>query len=140
MSRGPLSDPTSLLGVWRLSRVVEDRLTGERSRVEGTLTLSEVSPGRIRWDEQGRWHRVGGDMTVTRTLWVVRDEETAGWWVRFEDEREFHPWRPEERVVHPCAPDSYSGLVGGTPSGWTVEWDATGPAKDYSMRTALSPS
>lgn len=140
MSSGPLSDPTNLLGVWRLSRVIDDRLTGERSRVEGTLRLSEVAPGRIRWEEQGRWNRAGVDITVTRNLWLVRDQETAGWWVCFDDGRDFHPWRPGEPVLHPCAPDTYRCEVGGTPSGWTVEWDATGPAKDYSMRTALSPS
>ncbi|MCW2835995.1 MAG: hypothetical protein JWQ15_109, partial [Marmoricola sp.] len=32
-----LADPTSLLGEWRLSRVIDDRLAGERSLVGGML-------------------------------------------------------------------------------------------------------
>lgn len=140
MASGPLSDPTTLLGSWRLARVIDDRFAGQQSRVDGTLRLSEVSPGRIRWDEQGQWRRVGGDVIVSRSLWLVRDEETAEWWVRFQDERDFHPWRPGEPVVHPCSQDTYRGVVSGTPQRWTVEWDVAGPAKDYSMSTELSPS
>lgn len=140
MRSSALSDPRTLLGSWQLTRVIDDRLTGEQSRVDGTLRLSEVSPGRVRWDEQGHWHQAGGDITVSRSLWLVRSEETADWWVRFEDGRDFHPWRPGEPVVHPCAPDTYRGVVSGTPHRWTVEWDVTGPAKDYSMSTELSPS
>ena len=135
----PLSDPVTLLGDWHLSRVIDDRMTGRQSRIDGTLSLAAVSPDRIRWEEQARWHQPDGDIDVRRGLWVARDEDTRAWWVRFEDDREFHPWMPGEPVVHPCGADSYRGLVHGTPDRWTVEWDVTGPAKDYTMRTELSP-
>ena len=134
----PLADPHALVGTWRLSRVIEDRLTGASSVVDGQLSLTEISPDRLRWEEEGRWHRPDGDVAVRRGLWLVRDEATGAWWVRFEDERDFHPWRPEEPVVHPCAPDTYRGTVRGTPERWTVEWVVTGPAKDYTMSTELT--
>jgi hypothetical protein len=133
-----LDDPTSLLGTWDLSRSIDDRLTGRRSRVEGRLSLEAVSPDRVQWLEEGRWHQAGGDVDVRRGLWLVRDEDTQAWWVRFEDDRDFHPWTPGAAVVHPCGADTYRGVVLGTPLRWTVEWDVTGPAKDYLMTTELS--
>jgi len=134
-----LSDPVTLVGEWQLSRVIDDRMTGQQSKIDGLLFLEAVSPDRIRWEEQARWHRLAGDVDVRRGLWVTRDEDTRAWWVRFEDEREFHPWIPGEPVVHPCGADTYRGLVQGTPDRWTVEWDVSGPVKDYRMTTELSP-
>ena len=135
---GSLSDPVTLLGDWRLSRTIDDRVTGQQSRIDGTLSLAAVSSDRIRWEEQGRWHQPDEDIDVRRGLWVVRDEHTRDWWVRFEDDRDFHPWTPGETVVHPCGADTYQGLVLGTPDRWTVEWEVTGPDKDYRMTTELS--
>jgi uncharacterized protein DUF6314 len=129
----------ALLGEWRFSRTIDDRLTGRQSLIDGTLCLTAVSPDRIRWEEEGRWHQPEGDVEVRRRLWVTSDEHTQAWWVRFEDERDFHPWTPGETVVHPCGTDTYRGLVQGTLDRWTVEWDVAGPAKDYLMRTELSP-
>jgi hypothetical protein len=137
MSASPLADPQALLGAWELSRVIEDRLAGVQHTVDGTLLLSAESPTRLRWAEAGRWHQEGGDVDVRRDLWLVHDDG-AGWWMRFDDGRDFHPWTPGERVVHPCAPDTYCGLVSGSPEGWTVRWDVTGPRKDYTMRTVLT--
>jgi uncharacterized protein DUF6314 len=133
-----LSDPVALLGDWSFSRTIDDRLTGRQSLIDGLLSLTALSQDRIRWEEQGSWHQPDGDVDVRRGLWLIRDEETRAWWVRFEDERDFHPWTPGEPVVHPCGADTYRGLVQGTPGRWTVEWDVTGPAKDYLMTTVLS--
>jgi hypothetical protein len=133
-----LADPHALVGTWRLSRVIDDRLAGAQSLIDGVLSLTVVTPDRIRWEEQGQWHQPTGDVAVHRGLWLVRGERTDAWWVRFEDERGFHPWLPGEAVVHPCAADTYRGVVRGTPERWTVEWDVTGPAKDYSMSTELT--
>ncbi|GAB3667976.1 hypothetical protein GCM10027596_37900 [Nocardioides korecus] len=140
---GGLGDPTVLLGTWVLRREIEDRRAGERHRVEGVLELTADGPGRIRWSESGVWHHPAGDVDVRRELRLERAEEAGvedggGWWVRFEDGRDFHPWRPEQEVVHPCAPDTYRGLVTGTASAWTVTWDVAGPAKDHTLRTRLT--
>lgn len=135
MSSSPLADPARLLGRWRLSRVVDDRREGCRSTISGWLDLSAVAADRIRWEESGRWHRPQAEVEVRRALWLVHQDR--GWWVLFEDGRDFHPWEPDSPVVHDCRPDTYGGLVSGTPERWTVRWDVTGPEKDYSMTTEL---
>ncbi len=137
MSAPSLVDPQTLVGTWTLSRVIEDRLARVRHTVDGQLVLTAVSPARLRWAETGRWHQQAGDVDVRRDLWLERDVD-AGWWMRFDDGRDFHPWRPGEQVVHPCAPDTYRGLVSGSAEGWTVRWEVTGPHKDYTMETALA--
>ena len=134
-----LEDPAALLGTWVLRREIEDRRARERHLVDGVLELSADGPGRIRWAESGTWHHPAGDVDVRRQLRLERTGEDDGsWWVRFEDGRDFHPWHPEQDVVHPCAPDIYRGLVTGTVSAWTVTWEVTGPAKDHTLRTRLT--
>jgi hypothetical protein len=130
-------EPTDLLGTWALTREVDDHRTGERRDVRGTATLELESPGRVRWTEEGTMTWSGHEVPVSRTLWVERDGD--GWSVRFADGRPFHPWAIGERVDHPCAPDHYTGLIEVSDDGWTVEWRATGPEKDYTMRTAHTP-
>lgn len=132
-----LLEPDALLGSWRLSRVIDDRLSGARSRIDGHLSLDLVSPGRIRWTELGRWRQPGWDIAVHRGLWLVQEPEPGSWEMRFEDGRRFHPWTPGEPVVHPCGPDTYRGVVRGTPQRWSVEWEVCGPSKDYRMVTEL---
>ena len=95
-------DPIDLLGTWTLSRVVDDHLAGERREVVGTAELAEVEPGRVRWSESGTMTWPGHTVPVTRTLYVVREDD--GWFVRFEDGRPFHPWAVGHQVDHPCAP------------------------------------
>ena len=133
-----IADPHALVGEWRMSRTIEDRLAGATSRVEGRLQLSVVDPDRIHWHEDGRWQQASGDVEVERTLWIVREAED-NWWVRFEDGREFHPWAPGASVVHDCSPDTYRGVVAGDERRWTVRWDVSGPRKDYTMTTVLVP-
>ena len=139
-------DPTALLGTWSLTRVVHDRLAGERRDVSGTATLSLESPGRIRWAEAGTMTWPGHRVPVERTLYAVLEGDA--WLVRFADGRPFHPWAVDAWVDHPCAADHYRGLVeltGDPVETWTVTWDATGPQKDYRMvtvhdrRRSLSP-
>ena len=137
-----LEDPTTLLGTWVLTREIEDRRAGERHHVEGTLELGLDGADRVRWVETGLWHHPAGDVEVHRRLWLERldgsDEDGGQWWVRFEDGRDFHPWRPGREVVHPCAPDTYRGTVAGTVQEWEVTWEVTGPAKDHTLRTRLT--
>ncbi len=131
-----LADPFVLVGTWRLDRVIDDRRPDQRSRISGTLELRVLDEERIQWDEQGTWHRLDREVAVRRRLFL---EQTAhGWWVRFEDGADFHPWAPGETFVHECAPDTYRGEVSGTPERWTVTWEVTGPGKDYTMTTVLT--
>lgn len=132
-----LDDPRALLGRWRIEREVDDRRAGERHAIDGVLEITDEGD-RLRWEERMVWHRPAGDVDVRRGLWLVPTDD--GWWVRFEDGRDFHPWRPGEAVVHPCAPDTYAGEVGGDVRRWVVTWRATGPAKDYTMTSVLMPA
>lgn len=130
-----MDDPTALVGRWLVRREIDDRRDAVRHRLTGTL---EITPGTtgLDWQESLTWHRPGGDLEVARRLRLVQVE--GRWWVRFEDGRDFHPWVTGERVTHPCAPDTYSGLVEGDRSRWTVEWVASGPAKDYTMTSVMT--
>lgn len=133
-----MTDPTALLGTWTLTREVDDRLAGERREVRGTASLALETPDRVRWSEEGvmTWAGPRGEhrVPVSRTLFVVRTD--GAWDVHFEDGRLFHPWAVGAWVDHPCAPDHYRGLIEVGDAGWTVEWQARGPEKDYAMRTA----
>ena len=132
-------EPTDLLGTWTLTRVVDDRLAGERRHVVGTATLELESADRVRWSEEATMTLGGRSVPVSRTLFVERDG--TEWKVCFSDGRPFHPWAVGVRVDHPCRADHYRGLVeteGDPVSRWTVEWRASGPGKDYVMRTVHS--
>lgn len=131
-----LQDPTRLLGSWRLDRTIDDRRAGEHSSVSGMLDLTMRTPGRIDWTERGRWVRASGEVEVSRRLALVRID--PGWWMRFEDGHDFHLWSPDAEVVHQCTPDTYQGLVTGTPTRWSVRWEVAGPRKDYRMTTKLT--
>lgn len=129
--------PLDLLGTWDLVRVVDDHRSGERRDVRGTATLALEPDGRVRWSEEGTMTWSGHAVPVERTLYVVPGAD-GEWLVEFSDGRAFHPWAVGERVEHPCAPDHYSGLIETGEGGWTVEWRATGPEKDYVMSTVHS--
>src|SRR6187455_1763605 len=66
--RRGMTEPTALLGTWSLSRVVEDRLAGERHDVRGTATLELETPDRLRWGEEGTMRWRGRTVPVSRTL------------------------------------------------------------------------
>jgi hypothetical protein len=129
------TEPTDLLGAWVLDREVDDRLAGERRRVEGTALLDRLSDDHVRWSEQGVMRWPGHEVPVSREL-DVRLADGA-WVVHFADGRVFHPWLVGEQIDHPCAPDHYRGRVEVAPdrSAWTVVWHSTGPAKDYVLTT-----
>lgn len=129
--------PLDLLGDWALDRVVVDRTDGSRRRVLGTTELRRVDDDTVAWTEAGTMTWPGGSVPVSRTLSVVRRD--GRWTVLFGDGREFHAWIPGETVVHDCAPDTYTGLISGTPDRWHVRWEASGPAKDYRMESTLTP-
>ncbi len=127
-----MTEPTELLGVWRLWRRVVDRRQGWGGTVAGTLTLVDEGP-RIRWRESGTLRWDGADLPVTRELLLQR--ERGAWQVRFADGRPFHPWRPGEVVDHPCNADLYRGLIDARPDSLRILWDVVGPAKDQRLFT-----
>ena len=137
MTSQPALEPTELLGAWTLMRTIDDRHAGEQATVDGSTELVQQDDGRIRWSERGTLHRAAGDIPVSRVLFVEPRDD--GWWVTFDDGRDFHPWAPGDEVVHPCAPDTYVGRIDvGGPDRWTIQWQVSGPAKDYTMSSTLT--
>jgi hypothetical protein len=119
-----------------MDRTIDDRIASETSTVDGTSELVQQDDGRIRWSERGTLRRGALEIPVSRTLFVEHRDE--GWWVTFDDGRDFHPWAPGDEVVHPCVADTYVGRIEPQDADrWTVRWDVSGPAKDYTMTTLL---
>lgn len=128
--------PTELVGEWDLHRTVDDRRAGVRGIVVGITVLTATGPDEVRWDESGVMTFDGRLTPVSRTLFVRRTEG-AQWAVHFPDGRVFHPWVWGASVDHACAPDRYTGVLGGDADRWTVRWEADGPAKDYRLDSVL---
>lgn len=133
-------DPRTLLGAWAFDRVIDDHLAGDEKTVTGAAEFAEAGDGRIRWSETGTLRVGGQELPVMRTSYI--EPRGDGWFVTFEDGRDFHPWAPGQAVAHPCGADLYAGQIsagaGGGRSMFTVRWRVTGPAKDYTMTTVLS--
>lgn len=138
----PGPGPTELLGAWRLERTIEDRYAGRTLTLAGTTELTLLADGRVRWHDQGTLHLPDGDVEATRTSLVERRD--GGWFVLFEDGRDFHPWAPGTPVEHPCGRDLYRGTVqvgsgaDGAAAAWHVVWEVRGPAKDYTMVSRMT--
>lgn len=113
--------------------------------MSGHVELTAEGDEKIRWHESGVLVTGGKELPVYRTLWIVLRD--GRWIVTFEDGRFFHPWTTGELVEHPCGADFYVGRIdvepgtgaGSRPSIWTVQWTVTGPSKDYTMITELTP-
>ena len=132
-------DPLDLLGTWDLSRIIIDRKANDKSGVIGVTELAVLSDGRIQWTESGTLTRHGTDVPVSRVLYL--EQRAGGWYVTFDDGRDFHPWQPGSPVEHDCSPDLYVGMVERLDADrWSVEWQVTGPSKDYTMTSVLTRS
>lgn len=137
MALSSLVDPRDLVGTWDLARVIVDHRGNAELHMTGTAELVRGADGRIRWAESGTLDRGGSAVPVSRVLFV--EERADGWFVTFEDGRDFHAWEPGREVEHQCTPDLYAGRIDGSTRRWTVEWTVTGPAKDYVMTSILTP-
>ncbi|MDN5894080.1 MAG: DUF6314 family protein, partial [Nocardioides sp.] len=131
-------EPTDLAGAWEFTRRIDDRLAVETTNITGNARFTTGDDARVKWEERGVWERPTGPVPVQRTLWI--EPRDGGWFVTFEDGRDFHTWTTDRTVEHPCGSDTYRGVVtpGVDESRWTLEWVARGPEKDYTMRTSYT--
>lgn len=112
-----------------------DKRSGAQGTATGELVVSVGSEGLV-WAESVQLTWAGRTVPATRAYLLT--DEPNGWWVRFDDGRPFHPWRPGEQVEHLCGPDTYRGLVTEAGAYVRVRWQVTGPAKDLTLQTTLS--
>lgn len=123
-----------LVGRWALCRTVTDRLAQRSGTVTGELLITVVGT-RIAWQESGVLTWAGRTVPVSRTSYLaLLDSEP---WMTFADGRPFHPWRPAERVEHPCRADFYVGRIDVAEATMRTVWEVTGPSKDQLLVTSL---
>jgi hypothetical protein len=128
----PVADLAAhLAGTWTLQRELHDRRAGLRGRFAGTAEFAPGGPG-LRWSEAGRLDFGGHAGPAHRALEVVPG--AAGWEVRFDDGRAFHPLDlscGHAEVEHACGEDHYAGSYDVPEADvLVVRWHVTGPAKD----------
>lgn len=133
----------AFLGIWRLSRTIDDRRNGRVGRFEGTARLEPAAEG-LGYLEEGRLAFSDGAAFVAsrRYLWWAGADGAIE--IRFSDGRFFHRFHPEEPrpvAVHDCPPDEYSVAYDFTRwPNWQAEWRVTGPAKDYTLVSDYRPT
>ncbi len=124
-----------LAGAWRLTRVIEDRRTGQPGRLEGRAVF-EAARGGLVYREEGRL-ALGAFETLAHRAYRYAFPETHLAQVSFEDGRPFHAldlsagaWA----ATHRCGRDLYEGAfrVEG-PDLWRALWRITGPRKDQRL-------
>ncbi|MEX0318447.1 MAG: DUF6314 family protein [Ruegeria sp.] len=128
-------------GGWTLRRVIDDRLSGQVLRAEGTATLRR-GEGEYVYDEEVVLQVPGQQpMRGTRRyLWRGAADHIA---IHFEDGRFFHNLalgQANPADHHDCPPDSYDAAYDfSTWPRWSVRWSVSGPRKSYEMRTEFTP-
>src|ERR1700722_7014985 len=122
--------PTSLVGVWSIDRDLLDRAADQRGTFLGELVVQPSADG-FGWNESGQLTWCGRTRPAFRSLALRRIDNQ--WWMTFADGRQFHPWIVGHSVVHPCAEDTYRGLItnvdaeSAAPSQLRIVWEIEGP-------------
>jgi hypothetical protein len=128
-------------GRWRLTRRIEDRVTGRPGRFAGEARLTPDGAG-LRYEERGLlWLGDGGPLAAARVhLWRPDGDGVA---VLFADGRPFHGFRPRglaPGTEHRCGADLYRVVydLRAWPA-WEARWTVAGPRKDHDILSAYAP-
>ena len=127
---------SEFIGLYNVTRTIEDRRANVQSRFEGRVLLS-MSPRGAVYLEIGALILDGKRFEAKRSyLW---DEDGGHIFVRFADGRDFHNFDPVAgglATTHLCGADMYRGSydLSDWPR-WSVTWEATGPRKNYQSVT-----
>lgn len=135
-----------LCGIERLStQVLESRYPAHAGRGEGTVERC-LSSQTLVFNESGIWTLPSGTQIPFRNRyrWRLEDDALTLAHLRYGDVNpvmlaSFVPTGPNQlraRAPHWCDPDTYRVAMSLGPSGATLLWSVSGPAKDYRMRTA----
>ncbi len=121
-------------GLWRLTRVIEDRLAGTQGEMHGTANFTDEGQGVLLYHETGKLRLGGGPVmeAARRYHWQFGQARVD---VTFEDGRAFHSFCPEGHAAgtdHPCGEDYYTVRYDFTRwPNWRATWSVKGPRKDY---------
>ncbi|MGA1180695.1 MAG: DUF6314 family protein [Marivivens sp.] len=129
------------VGVWRISREIDDRKSKLRGELEGEAELTSRADGRLDYHEVGEL-RLGENAPVEASRgyrWAFEGEKVA---VSFTDGRDFHAFVPAGHAKgtdHPCGSDLYRVEYDFTlwPE-WRAIWTVKGPRKDYTSVTVYT--
>ncbi|MBK5932503.1 hypothetical protein C8N32_1366 [Rhodovulum imhoffii] len=126
-------------GLWRLTRKIDDTLTGQCAVLEGQASFTVV-PGGLRYEEEGtlRWPGQPPMMARRVYLWHAVPGRID---VCFADGRFFHSIAPgaTPEASHDCPPDFYHVRYDFSRwPDWSAVWDVHGPRKTYAMRSLYS--
>ena len=134
------------LGDWRLSRRIEDRLTGQVATFCGSARFvaePASEPAMLCYDEKGQLALADGTSfeATRRYFWQFHADRVD---VFFDDHRSFHHFVPEGKVAgadHLCGADLYLVTYDFTawPS-WSSVYSVKGPRKDYVSTTEFAPA
>jgi len=118
-------------GEWRISRRIEDALSGQVGQFAG-VALFERDVLGLRYSENGVLEIGGASMEAERVyLWRARGD---GIDVLFEGGRPFHRIDGSSEAAHWCDPDQYDVTYGfDCWPAWSARWHVLGPRKDYTM-------
>jgi hypothetical protein len=130
-------------GTFAVARTIQDRLSGEIVRFDGTATLERRSDGvGAKYAELGEMVQPSGVRFHAERSYLWH-EDAGRIWVRFADGRDFHDFDPKIgglASAHLCGADLYRGgyELSDWPR-WSVTWDVSGPRKDYCSITTYVP-
>lgn len=133
-----------LVGLWRLTRRIDDRRAGLVGQLAGTSRWSPDDAG-LRQDEAGVLHYGPAPPMQAARSYLWR-QDGAGLAVFFADGRPFHHLRPAGASDlclsdrHLCDPDIYDVTydLSRWPD-WTQVWHVTGPRKDAVITSRFHP-
>lgn len=120
-------------GNWQVARRIEDALSGQEGRFDGTAAFVRDEVG-LRYAERGVLTLGSATMEAERVyLWRASGD---GIEVLFDDGRAFHRIDGSAEAAHWCDPDQYDVTYdfAGWPK-WSSRWRVVGPRKDYVMIT-----
>ena len=130
----------SLVGRWRITRRIDDRLAGQVGRFDGEAVFTPGDAGMLTYAEAGSLRLGDGPpMPATRVyLWRIEADRVT---VMFGDGRPFHAFDPAGAAMadHWCDPDTYRVAYDFSDfPRWRAVWTVVGPRKDYVMDSAFA--
>lgn len=138
---------TDFLGRWKLSRRIDDRMTGMRATAEGEAEWRPAAGGtssdRLIYHERTKLSLPGQTVMKAERTYIWQDGGGGRIVVTFEDGRPFHGFRIGDvlpAASHDCQPDFYHVTYDFSHwPDWEAAWTVRGPRKNYVSVSLYSP-